>query len=357
MELQAGSYDDRTVSADPAKTSADDVIFEPAPGAAVTLSNTLHISARHLELRRLRFAGVLWIDAGAQDLTLRDNTLKAFDILSNGAEAPGDISLIGGSVGPAPDDSNRIASNGTATTASPTNILIDDVRIHDFTQSQGSGAHVECLQVWAADGLTIRNSTFENCEVFDIFLQKLPGGAAGTPSNVTIENNFFDCCRSGYFAIRLADHPGTSWNDVTIRNNSSNKAINLDGGVPYSNVKVTGNIAPELSLYTGATGGESAVPSGVTVDYNVWYAGSRRGPHDQVAPAGFIDPGALDFHLSAGAAAIGAGDPAGSPARDIDGDSRSDAAPDVGADEFRTAPSPPDTTGSPVRRWRRRFPG
>ena len=174
---------------------------------------------------------------------------------------------------------------------------------------------------------------------------------------MTIENNFFDCCRSGYFAIRLADHPGTSWNDVTIRNNSSNKAINLDGGVPYSNVKVTGNIAPELSLYTGATGGESAVPSGVTVDYNVWYAGSRRGPHDQVAPAGFIDPGALDFHLSAGAAAIGAGDPAGSPARDIDGDSRSDAAPDVGADEFRTAPSPPDTTGSPVRRWRRRFSG
>jgi hypothetical protein len=294
------------------------------------------LSARHLELRRLRFAAALTVDAGAQDLTLRDNTLKRFDIISSGARAPRDISLIGGSVGPAVNLSSRIASDGTSTTASPTNIVIDRVSFHDFTASAGSGAHVECLQVWAADGLTIRNSKFRNCEVFDVFLQKLPGGAAPTPSNIVIENNFFDCCRSGFFSIRLADHAGTSWRNVTIRNNSSDKAINLDGGVPYSNVKVVGNIAPKLSMYTGTTGRESAVPAGVTVDYNVWYAGAKRGSHDRAAPAGWVNAAALDFHLAAGAAAIDGGDPAGSPARDIDGDARPvGAAPDAGADERR----------------------
>jgi hypothetical protein len=322
--------------ADAANTSLVDVVFAPATGAVVTLANAVHLSARHLELRRMRFAAALTVDAGAQDLTLRDNTLKRFDIISSGARAPRDISLIGGSVGPAVNLSSRIASDGTSTTASPTNIVIDRVSFHDFTASAGSGAHVECLQVWAADGLTIRNSKFRNCEVFDVFLQKLPGGAAPTPSNIVIENNFFDCCRSGFFSIRLADHAGTSWRNVTIRNNSSDKAINLDGGVPYSNVKVVGNIAPKLSMYTGTTGRESAVPAGVTVDYNVWYAGAKRGSHDRAAPAGWVNAAALDFHLAAGAAAIDGGDPAGSPARDIDGDARPvGAAPDAGADERR----------------------
>ncbi len=111
-------------------------------------------------------------------MTFRNETLKNFQILSSGSQAPTDISFIGGSAGPSVDDNNRIASDGTSTTASPTNVLIDGMRFHDYTLSAGSSAHVECLQVWAANGLTIRNSKFQNCETFDIFLQKLPDGAA-----------------------------------------------------------------------------------------------------------------------------------------------------------------------------------
>ena len=36
----------------------------------------------------------------------------------------------------------------------------------------------------------------------------------------------------------MANHTGTSWKNVTIRNNSLDKAINPDPGVPYSNVKI-----------------------------------------------------------------------------------------------------------------------
>lgn len=347
VEMAAGTYGDTSLSLDSTKTSDQDVLFRPAAEATVTISPQLHIHARHLELRGLRFAGKLWIESSAVDVTLRNNTLKNFDLYSSGTQSSREISFIGGSIGPSADENSRIASNGTSTSASPEDILIDGVDFHDFTLSPGSGAHVECLQVWAVDGLTIRNSTFRNCEVFDIFLQKLPGGAAATPSNILIENNFFDCCRSGYYSIRFGDHAGTSWKNVTIRNNSLNKEINPDPSVPYSNVRILGNVGPAVRFWSGSSGNVEPKPSGIEVDHNVWYAGSKVGPSDKVAPSGFRDAAALDFHLSAGAAAIDAGDPDNSPARDIDGDARpAGAAPDAGADEASggAAPPPADTT-------------
>ncbi|MCW3015830.1 MAG: hypothetical protein JWO02_2922, partial [Solirubrobacterales bacterium] len=353
VEVAAGTYADTSLPVDAAKTSTADVVFAPAAGAAVTFSGALHIAAKHLELKGMRFTAKLFVDATAEDVTVRDGDMKTFDLFSDAGQAPKDISFIGGDLGPSVDDNNRIGSNGTSTTASPQNILIDGVRVHDFTLSAGSSAHVECLQVWAAQGLTIRNSRFENCEVFDVFLQKLPGGAAATPSNILIENNVMDCCRSGYFAIRLADHAGTSWKDITIRNNSLDKAINPDAGVPYSNVKIVGNIGPKVDFYTGATGGAGSKPAGLTVDYNVWYAGAKAGVNDRVAPSGYRDAAKLDFHLVAGAAGIDHGDPANAPATDMDGDARPQgSAPDAGADEVAGGsppppPPPPADTAAP----------
>jgi outer membrane biosynthesis protein TonB len=349
VEMASGTYTDTALSLDSAKTSAADVVFRPLAGATVTISPQLHVYAQHLELRELRFTSKLWIESSAADVTIRNSTLKNFDLYSNGKESSHDISFIGGSIGPSANENSRIASNGPSTSASPRDILIDGVDFHDFTVSPGSEAHVECLQVWAVDGLTIRNSKFRNCEVFDIFLQKLPEGAAATPSNILIENNFFDCCGSGYYSIRMGDHAGTSWKDVTIRNNSLNKEIDPDPSVPYSNVKIVGNVGPALKFWSGSTGAIEPKPSGVEVDYNVWYAGAKVGSHDKVAAAGFRNAAAVDFHLNAGAAAIDAGDPANAPATDIDGDARpAGAAPDAGADETgASAPPPPADTTAP----------
>jgi hypothetical protein len=348
VEMAAGAYSDTSLPLDSSKTSMADVVFRPAAGATVTIAPQLHVSARHLELRGLHLSSKLWVEASAADVTFRNNTLKNFDLYSEGTQSSQDISFIGGSIGPSANENSRIASNGPATAASPRNILIDGVDFHDFTATPGSGAHVECLQVWAVDGLTIRNSTFRNCEVFDVFLQKLPEGKAATPSNILIENNFFDCCASGFYAIRLADHAGTSWKNVTIRNNSLNKGINPDPGVPYSNVKIVGNVGPEVKFWNGTTGAVEAKPAGVTVDYNVWYAGAKVGSHDKVAPSGFVNAAALDFHLKAGAAAINAGDPANTPATDIDGNARPiGGAPDAGADETGAAAPPPPPEPEP----------
>ena len=347
--MAAGTYGDTTLPADASKTSPTDVMVKPLPGAVVTMSAELHVTARHLELRDLIFQRRLWVEAGAEDLTIRDADLSTFTVLSNGSQAPRNISLIGGETGPSMDANNVIGSNGTSTSASPRDVLIDGMTFHDFTVTPGSGAHVECLQVWAADGLTIRNSRFRNCEVFDIFLQKLPGGSAATPSNILIENNFMDCCRTGYYAVRMGDHAGTAWSNVTIRNNSMNKPINPDPDVPYSGVRIVGNIGPRVDFYSQSSGSTRPQPVGVTTDYNVWYAGVKVGAHDKVAASGFIDPTALNFHIGALAAAVDAADPADAPLTDIDGDLRpSGGAPDAGADEISGAvPAPPPDTTPP----------
>ena len=345
VELAAGSYGDTSLPVDSSKTLTTDVIMRPAAGATATLSAELHVNAKHVELRNLTFNGRLDFDTSADDVTIRDGSLSTFMMMSSGAQAPKNISIIGGEVGPSVNNNNLIASNGTSTTASPQNILIDDVDFHDFTLSSGSTAHVECLQVWSADGLTIRNSRFRNCEVFDIFLQKLPGGAAPTPRNILIENNFMDCCGSGFYAIRMGDHAGTSWSNVTIRNNSFNKAINPDPTATFSNVAIMGNIGPKVEFYAPSTGATTAQPAGVTTDYNVWYAGAKVGTHDKVAASGFVNPGAFDFHIGPTAPAVDAGNPANAPSTDIDGDIRPQgSAPDAGADETSGSPPPPDTT-------------
>ena len=53
-----------------------------------------------------------------------------------------------------------------------------------------------------------------------------------------------------------------------------------------------------------------------------------------MAAHGYVNAAAGDLHLKPGAAAIDSGDPAGYPAKDIDGNSRpAGAGPDAGADE------------------------
>ena len=60
------------------------------------------------------------------------------------------------------------------------------------------GAHVDCIGIDNVDGLVIRNSRIWNCEHFSIiFGNDLTSGSA--VRNALIENNFLDCCYSGYY--------------------------------------------------------------------------------------------------------------------------------------------------------------
>jgi chitodextrinase len=235
-----------------------------------------------------------------------------------------DVSVLGGEFGPIDNASTaQVAPTSPSASQVPTNVLIDGASFHGAHMTDGV-THVDCLHSWGVNGLTIRNSRFYDCEHFDILFTT--DSVLGSPTNVLIENNFFDCCRSGYYAVYLGDGGGDTWKNITVRNNSSDKDFGIGPrNTTGPNVQFSGNIAP---------GFDGCGRSGVSVDYNVWYAGSRCGSHDKVAASGFVDPAGYDFHLRSGAAAIDSGNPASFPTSDIDGDARPrGSGPDAGADE------------------------
>jgi hypothetical protein len=116
--------------------------------------------------------------------------------------------------------------------------------------------------------------------------------------------------------------------DVLVRNNSSDKDMGIDPSAGIAgNVSFTSNVAPRF---------QGCGRAGVTVDYNVWFAGAKCGSHDLVARSGFVNAASLNFHLTPTAAAINRGNPRSFPRTDIDRQKRPrGTAPDAGADERR----------------------
>jgi hypothetical protein len=340
IKLAAGSYSDSSLPLTSGKTSSSPVVFEPAAGGAVKFSKALNVEAHGAELKGFTFERELYFGENAESDVARNNALHNFEIVASGAKAPKNISIIGGTAGPVADasdsENNLIATNGPETTAVPSKITVEGVLIHEY--SKVGSAHADCLQIWAGNELTIQGNTFKKCAVFDIFLQSLPNGSAGTPKNVTIQNNFLEKTIEGFYSIFLPRHNEGNpehFENVDIRNNSATQAISADPRATYTNVSFNGNIAPALVFWNEASEVNQAEPAGVQADYNVFYsAGAQKvGAHDQAAPAGFVNEGTLNLALVAGAAAIGHGDPNDRPATDIDGNARPNP-PDAGAVQF-----------------------
>jgi hypothetical protein len=337
VRVAAGLYADTSLPLTSGKGSGAAVVFEPVAGASVRFSKKVDVEAHDVELKGFTFEHELYFGENAEGVVARGNTLHNFEIIANGAKAPKGISIIGGSAGPVADGSdnenNLIATNGPETTAVPTKILIEGVLIHEYTKV--GSAHVDCLQVWAGNELTVRGNTFKRCAVFDIFLQSLPNGDAGTPRNVTIENNVLEKTIEGFYSVFLPRHNEGNqehFENVVIRNNSATQAISADPRATYTNVKIDGNIAPQIVFWNEETEVNQAAPAGVSMDYNVLYgSGAKKiGAHDQTAPAGFVSESTMNLHLTETSAAIAHGDPADFPTTDIEGNTRPNP-PDAGA--------------------------
>jgi Protein of unknown function (DUF1565) len=340
VQLAEGTYTDTSLPLTSGKTAAEPVVFEPENGATVKFSKMLTVEAHGVELKGLSFSKELYFGANAEGDTSRDNALHNFEIISSGTKAPKNISIVGGTAGPVADGSdnenNLIATNGPETTAVPTKITIEGVLIHEYTKV--GEAHVDCLQIWGANELLIQDNTFKRCSVFDIFLQALPNGDAGTPKNVTIQNNYLEKTIEGYFSIFLPHHNEGNpehYENIDIRNNSATQTIAADPRATYTNVQFDGNIAPSLLFWNEATEVDQGVPTGAETEYNVWYAkGAKKyGTHDQLAAAGFINEATLNLNLTEGAAAIKHGDPNNYPTTDINDNTRPNP-PDAGAAQY-----------------------
>lgn len=340
--IAGGSYGAMTWTGGGSRTSPVTVV--PAPGASVVFTGPLKEDASYVTLESVNLSGQRWeIDGPTSNVTMENIVAANFWIGSQPAGGVRNITVLGGSLGPNhtyPD--NIIGSNGSS--AVNTNVVIDGVLFHDQTRSSSS-SHFECLQVWNADGLTIENSKFVNCSVFSIELQHVGVGSTSypppTPTNVTIQNNWLDCCTDfttgvntfykNYAVLFASDDGEGSWKDVVVRNNSGDDGLDFGSpsgdAVSYSNVRVENNAMPNWNVNAA---GSSLAPAGISVDYNEWFQGSKVGAHDLGAAnptsifagwAGGNMPGS-DLHEVAGAPTVGKGDPNFYPPTDIDGNPR-----------------------------------
>ena len=313
VELAAGSYGSQSVRADPAKTSADDVVIRPAAGAAVNTGG-LTVNGAHVTLRGFTVNGDWSTNDATDDVTFQNLTVNGAVFINSSSN----IRVLGGSVGGIVDEHPQFASWPVGTHIE--NILVDGVTFHDIRRSNDS-VHGECLQIAGGVGVTVRNSTFVNCMVFDLSITEYNG--SGPPTDYLIENNVFAPAVDGGFYSLHFNVNASDFRNFVIRNNSSAQSFSFTG-VRVTNVVVTGNVAPNSA---------AGCVSGITYRKNVW-SGAKCGATDVNAALGFVDARALNYHLVPGAPALNFATGADAPATDHDGVGRpKGAAPDAGAFE------------------------
>jgi hypothetical protein len=315
VELAAGTYPLQALTADATKTAPADVTFRPASGAAVVV-NGLDVTGSHITFKDFAIEGNWATYQTTDDVTFRNLEVHGGIY----TQSSSNISIIGGSVGGLVNEKPQIGALAGTTN---TNILIDGVRFHDVRSTDLNAFHVECLLAGGVDGLVIRHSRFENCDVFDLSI----GEMNGTPSrHIVIENNFF-AGANGTASLHLQDQ-SVLLDDVLVRNNSSPQEMTFAYGTPaMTNVRVVNNVAPM---------GPTSCDTRIVYSHNVW-SGATCGPTDVLAPdLGFVDALLGELHLLPTSLAVDAGDPASFPSDDIDGQHRPlGLAPDAGASELR----------------------
>ena len=230
-----------------------------------------------------------------------------------------------------------------ASKRSNTGLVFDGVLFHDATWD--GVAHTECLLLTGAygdtslgSGVTIKNSTFTNCNSTGAFfitrwLGTCPGGEV---SDILLENNFF------------LNDPGQdqdSWlqmeNNVSnfyfINNTWTRSAIRFDSSTDHPECTAYNDV--EFPTYFYSNYGRLGLQGTCTGDGNVWVTFGTAS--DKCTGEGTPHGGSLevvneatDLHLSTGSFAIDNGNATQNAATDIDGTTRPlGSAYDAGADE------------------------
>jgi hypothetical protein len=307
VELAGGSYGPQTISYQSSKSSAGSyVTFQPAAGATVTINGDLENRAAWVRVVGLHATGVLKpAERGpnAHNVVYDHLNAPAFMI------GPGhDITFSNSDIGPQADCGyeNVIGPDGAIAGAVPYNITVVGNYIHDQNgDNPVSGCHFGGLFLIAGHDMTFARNTFARNVVYDIQVQNFTGVYGGTPSNVTIENNWFvgpvewlpqDTTFDRQPNVQLDCRANAcSYSNWLIRFNSFYAGVSLafDGSTTLSNVRVVGNVG--RSSY--------GCQAGASFAYNLWLSdacGSDR--LTSTLPYLNNSISSPDFHLTGGTA-------------------------------------------------------
>jgi hypothetical protein len=314
------------------------VTFRAAAGAAPWITCRLKADGiAGLTLERIKIAGLVLTNS--QDVTLRNVDISCedqapFTLYSQGkcsadlhidGSSTARFTMTGGSIGPTWDDPDSTSpGNSQIGIGGGHNLVFDGVWFHD--NRRVTGAHTECLMVVGGDGVVIRNSRFQGCNVFALFVTYWNWISYPEIKNLTVENNIF-LPVSGTFAIQFSGWV-SKYENLVYRNNTSFQPIQINS--PGVNARYTANVGP----YAGGCA------TGVTYSRNVFQdnGGGACGPTDKSVTGPAYEAQNLGLDPTGrplpGSPAINAGDPTDYPPHDIDGRQRPiGAGPDAGASE------------------------
>ena len=211
------------------------------------------------------------------------------------------------------------------------NILIDNVTFHD-TWRTGTQDHLECLLVFDAKNITVRNSAFQNCGIIDFFLASTSGHPL---TGALVENTVFDAPGShGPTSPSnqtsqglLVSCQSSTCSNITVRNNS------FVAGAQMIAQATSGSFVGSITYTGNASGGSTICQSFTTYSYNL-FNGSSCGSQSWNANPGFLSPATNPVDLRVGAASPVAarGNPGNAPATDRAGRPRP-SSPAAGAYE------------------------
>jgi hypothetical protein len=366
VEVAGGTYPSQEIRAVAGRVGPN-VVFRPASGARVVLGGLKfgansdpalgpdYVTVRGMEMTyKSSEPGAgnqhgIFVGPGSAFITLE--YVDAGNVHTWFADH---VTIKGGDYGPchAVWGSANVCGNSKLDVSN--NVTIDGARFHDFRFDEtcftvsGADCHWECLYVNAGENITIKNSRFYRCAIFDVFTT-ISGPDAGKigHKNLTIENNWFATpwteslsggspSRPTALSLAWCQNSSFGYENVLVRFNSfqRNTMLQLDQNPTcvFDNVRVIGNVM----MWDGCQ-------SRWTFAYNVWSTAWRTGscsPTDRILGDSFpyVNGGGnadFDYHLGA-TSALDDLVPAsvGCPATDIDGQARgSNGRCDAGADE------------------------
>jgi hypothetical protein len=229
--VKAGVYPPQTISG-----RGHPVIF--VGQGSVRIGQSELNNASNIEFRQMRIDG--WTLNASNHVTFRKvNTVGAFYL-----NAPSSwVSVIGGAVGSSRNANSYIAVPDDSVTQPSRHLLFDGVRFHDVTRDPDE--HVECLMLAQGIDVTIRNSVFTRCSVFDIFItwwEFRP--AVPPPARVRIQDNRFDHTTDGYFSLHwtsVVAAGNRTWDTFAITGNTCGQDADFGSAAPRKNFVIRSN--------------------------------------------------------------------------------------------------------------------
>jgi hypothetical protein len=364
VEVAAGQYPAQVFRAVGGKTGPN-IIFRPAPGARPQVSSLSFGGSersqgpQHITVRRMTTAyktsepgagnqDGIWVGPGSAHITLQEMDAGSID-----SWFADHLTVTGGDFGPchAIWAANNVCGNSKQDAS--TNVLIDGATFHDYRFDEscftgGADCHWECMYINAGVNVTVRNSKFRNCAIFDIFAT-ISGPDAGAIGhrNLRIYNNWFatpwtetpqggSASRPTALSLAWCQNSPHGYKDVFVGFNSfqRNTMLEVDSNpnCVFENVQVVGN----LMMWDGCQ-------PRWTYRFNVWSTAWRTGtcdPTDRIAGSNFPyvngdGSAAMDYHVT-GVSLLTELVPAavGCPGEDVDGQARSQTGHcDAGSDE------------------------